>query len=226
MTNADSGAAQPALDTRRHFHEIASEFDDLYESESRTSLRRWSDSMLRASVYRRFELVFEQLGDLDGKSILDMGCGGGRYAVTMGKLGARRVVGVDFARNMIELAVALRSKEGIGEDRVSFVCGDAAETDFDEPFDYGIAMGVLDYVEDAEGFLRVVLPKITTRMVASFPVKWSIWTPQRKIRYRLFKNCPLYFYSRARLESLLGGLDLRSWKIHPAHRDFVVVMEP
>ena len=59
MTNADSGAAQPALDTRRHFHEIASEFDDLYESESRTSLRRWSDSMLRASVYRRFgEYIF------------------------------------------------------------------------------------------------------------------------------------------------------------------------
>ncbi len=227
MASADPiKGARSAADTASHFHRIASEFDDLYEVERRSALRRWLDSKLRASIYRRFELCFEKLGNLDGRSLLDVGCGGGRYSVMAAQLGARRVVGVDFAPNMIQLAEALARREGIPAQRLSFVCGDAVVTAFpEEPFDFAIAMGVFDYVEDPADFLRKLLPKVRTRIVASFPVKWNPWTPQRLVRYRLFKRCPLYFYSRAKVRKVLAAAGVRRHEILSAHRDYVVVME-
>jgi 2-polyprenyl-3-methyl-5-hydroxy-6-metoxy-1,4-benzoquinol methylase len=221
--------SRAAQDAQAHFHKIARDFDDLYEVERRSGLRRWLDSKLRASIYRRFELTFECLGDLRGKTVLDVGCGGGRYAVMMAKLGAERVVGADFAPAMIDLAEKLANDEGVDRERISFVCGDVTELSFDEPFDYAFAMGVFDYVEHPVGFLRNVLGKIRTRFVASFPRKWHIWTPQRLIRYRLFKRCPLYFYSRARIESIMRELGpeagVADYRILPAYRDYVLVID-
>jgi 2-polyprenyl-3-methyl-5-hydroxy-6-metoxy-1,4-benzoquinol methylase len=227
MASADPiKGTRSAVDTASHFHRIAGEFDDLYESERRSALRRWLDSKLRASIYRRFELCFEELGELQGKSLLDVGCGGGRYSVMAAQLGAGRVVGADFAPNMIRLAEALARKEEIPPKRLAFVCGDAVETSFpEEPFDFAIAMGVFDYVEEPAAFLRKLLPKVRTRVVASFPVKWSPWTPQRLIRYRLFKRCPLYFYSRAKIRRVLRDAGVERYRILNAHRDYVVVME-
>jgi len=213
-------------DAQTHFHRIAREFDDLYEAERRGPLRRWLDDRLRASVYRRFELTFETLGDLSGRSVLDVGCGGGRYSVTAFELGAERVVGVDFAPSMIELARRLAVQKGAPQERVRFVCGDFTELALEEPFDYGIAMGVFDYVEDAAGFLRRLRRVVSRRIVASFPVRWNPWTPQRKLRYRLFRKCPLHFYSRGELESLLGEVGFRSHRIVRAQRDYFVVMDP
>jgi 2-polyprenyl-3-methyl-5-hydroxy-6-metoxy-1,4-benzoquinol methylase len=216
---------QPAKITQDHFHKIATQFDDLYEAENRGALRRRLDGWLRASIYRRFELTFEQLGDLGGKRILDVGCGGGRYSIMAAQLGAAHVTAVDFAPKMIELGLTLARKQGIDESKIRFVCGDAAEVELESPVNAAIVMGVFDYVEDPETFLRAILDKVSERIVASFPVKWSVWTPQRLIRYRLFKNCPLYFYSKARIEGLLATIGVGSFKIMDAHRDYVVVID-
>ena len=222
-------SSRAAQDAQAHFHEIAREFDDLYEAERRNPLQRWLDSKLRASIYRRYELTFECLGDLHGKTVLDVGCGGGRYSVTMAKLGVEKVVGVDFAPGMIKLAEQLAADENVDQTRVEFVCGDATSVDFEKPFDHAIAMGVFDYVEHPVPFLRTLLGKIEHRFVASFPVKWHMWTPQRLIRYRLFKKCPLYFYSRARLESIMSELGpeagVADYRIVPANRDYVLVID-
>jgi 2-polyprenyl-3-methyl-5-hydroxy-6-metoxy-1,4-benzoquinol methylase len=212
-------------DARTHFHRIAQQFDDLYEAENRGPARRWLDARLRASVYRRFELTFERLGDLQGRSVLDVGCGGGRYSVTAWQLGAERVVGVDFAGNMIELARTLARESGAPPERVQFECGDFTELSFEKPFDCAIVMGVFDYVADPAAFLRRLGSVVSGRIVASFPVRWSVWTPQRKLRYRLFRKCPLYFYSRGQLESLLAEVGFRSSRIEGAHRDYVVVID-
>jgi hypothetical protein len=86
-------------------------------------------------------------------------------------------------------------------------------------------MGVLDYVREPEPFLRQILERVTGRVVASFPVKYSVWTPQRLLRYRLIKKCPLYFYSRARIAGILESLGASSFEIVPAHRDYVAIID-
>jgi ubiquinone/menaquinone biosynthesis C-methylase UbiE len=165
------------------------------------------------------------LGELAGKRILDVGCGGGRYSVVVAQLGAEHVTGVDFAPNMIELARGLAEKQDLQESQIDFVCGDETEVALEKPANAAIVMGVFDYVEDPAAFLTRMLDKLTDRVVASFPVKWNVWTPQRLIRYRLFKNCPLYFYSRSRVENLMKCCNVGSFEILDAQRDYVVVMK-
>ncbi len=98
-------------------------------------------------------------------------------------------------------------------------------TEFDAPFDCGIVMGVFDYVADPVAFLRRLIEVVPGRIVASFPVKYDLWAPQRKLRYRLFKNCPLYLYSRSRIESILAEVGVRSSRIERAHRDYFAVID-
>ena len=212
-------------DAAVHFHKIASRFDSLYEEEKRGPLRRWLDAKLRASIYRRFELTFTQLGDLSGKRVLDVGCGGGRYCVVAEQMGAREVVGIDFAPNMIELAQELAAKSDADSSKIAFQVTDFMEADFKEPFDAAIVMGVFDYIESPAAFLARLKQTVRGRTVASFPVKFNFWTFQRKLRYCLFKNCPLYFYSRAQLTALLGELAPKDYQIEQINRDYFVTID-
>lgn len=54
-------------------------------------------------------IVFEFLGDLSGKLVLDAGCGNGYLSRKMAKT-ARKVIGVDFTEGLIDRAIQ-RSKE-------------------------------------------------------------------------------------------------------------------
>ena len=53
-----------------------------------------------------FEAVAELLGDISGKIFLDFGCGAGRSARFLKRLGARQVYAVDHDQNMIDQSLA------------------------------------------------------------------------------------------------------------------------
>ena len=48
--------------------------------------------------------LFELLGDLNSKSMLDLACGEGIYARQFKRAGASKVLGVDLSAEMIRLA--------------------------------------------------------------------------------------------------------------------------
>ena len=52
-------------------------------------------------------------GDLEGKSVLDVGCNAGFYSIEMKRRGAARVLGVDSQRNLIRQAEFVRSVLGL-----------------------------------------------------------------------------------------------------------------
>lgn len=60
-------------------------------------------------------------GDIDGKDVIDLGCGNGIFAIGAGLLEARRVTAVDKDRKAIELARA--NAETVGCD-IEFICED------------------------------------------------------------------------------------------------------
>ena len=66
------------------------------------------------------EYRFRVLGALEGKSVLDVGCGDGTNAVTFAKLGAS-VTGIDISPKSIELAKKRMAINGVDE-RVRFEC--------------------------------------------------------------------------------------------------------
>src|SRR4051812_47359938 len=59
-------------------------------------------------------LLFELIGDLAGKSVLDLGCGEGIYARKMRGQGAASVVGVDLSGEMVALARAAERERPLG----------------------------------------------------------------------------------------------------------------
>jgi len=96
--------------------------------------------------------------DLQGKRILDMGCGLGGASVTMARdLGATDVVGYDIDDEVLRRAKMLIDDKRVGE-RVSLVRGDPGPLTFDDDdFDLVYIAAVSCHMEDLAGFLSEVV---------------------------------------------------------------------
>jgi 2-polyprenyl-3-methyl-5-hydroxy-6-metoxy-1,4-benzoquinol methylase len=57
---------------------------------------------------------FNLLGDLAGKSILDLGCGEGFYTRKFRQKGAIWVVGIDISKKLIEMARQEEARQSLG----------------------------------------------------------------------------------------------------------------
>jgi SAM-dependent methyltransferase len=83
-----------------------------------------------------FDAVAELLGDIRAKTFLDFGCGTGRSARFLRRLGARHVYAVDRDQSMIGQALSL------GLDSVTFLRIDSAIPLPDTSVDGAISMNV------------------------------------------------------------------------------------
>lgn len=207
---------------KEHFHEKADEFDAIYDVE-RDSLSRMLDRVFRRSVYARFELTLQECGVLSGKSVIDVGCGPGRYSVELARRGAK-VKGIDFAERMIEKAKGLAESVGVGQNCRFEVC-DFQDVPSEESYDICIAMGLFDYLSNPSQTLKKMREVTKKKIIASFPVRFSLLTPFRKLRLAL-KKCPVFFYERADIEKLLVDAGFRSYSIRKVYRDYFVVAHP
>jgi len=86
--------------------------------------KRWEKADVEALGVKR---ILESLGLGEGSLILDLGCGNGRMAVNLAKLGYR-VVGVDVSPVFIRDAFEKAKMHGV-EDKVNFRTGDARRID-------------------------------------------------------------------------------------------------
>ena len=92
------------------------------------------------------EFIFKSLGNLQGKTVLDFGCGEGQLGVQMALLGAR-VVGIDISPDLIEVACQRAQLDGISH-RVDFRASDILESAPPEGgFDFVVCTDSLHHVE-------------------------------------------------------------------------------
>ncbi len=206
----------------KYFHRAAADFDALYEGKG--AFGRWLDRRFRRDIYDRFRLTFDACGNVAGKTVLDIGCGTGRYSVEFARRGAARVVGLDLAPNMVSMAGQLAAHRGVKE-RCDFIAGDFLKKGFPGTFDICVAIGTLDYVSRPCLFLEKMRSLARDCLIVSFPSRSPIRTPVRKARYWL-KRCPVYFYDPARIEALIAGLgDSRVVKIPGQGMDYFVSIQ-
>jgi len=123
------------------FNNFAEKFDTFYEDQ-RGWFMRWVDKTFRYDMYVRFQMTFDKFGDLNGKRVLDVGCGSGIYALECCQRGALSVTGVDPAPNMIRLAKT-RLKDRNHEDQCHWINGAFPDVQL-EPHEHVIVMGVMD----------------------------------------------------------------------------------
>jgi len=98
---------------------------------------------------------------LEGKDVLDAGCGAGRLAFVFKELGAQCVVGIDISESALDLA--RRRQKEIGVTGLEFQQGSVLQLPFaDNSFDIVFSSGVYHHTTDWRGgvkeFIRVLKP--------------------------------------------------------------------
>ena len=92
--------------------------------------------------------VFFYLGDLKEKSILDLACGEGHYTRKFAEQGAKRVVGVDLSKKMVELA---KKEEEVNKQKIEYFINDASKPmEHLGQFDLVTGIFLLHYSSSAE----------------------------------------------------------------------------
>ncbi|MDJ0690633.1 MAG: class I SAM-dependent methyltransferase [Xenococcaceae cyanobacterium MO_188.B32] len=92
------------------------------------------------------------LGELAGKSILDLGCGEGFYTRQFSHLGATRIVGVELSPKMIELAKQEEAREPLG---IEYIVADVCELGQIGSFELVVASYLLNHAQTKAQLLKM-----------------------------------------------------------------------
>ena len=209
---------------RDHFHDDAERFDAIY-GEKKGPFQAFIDNYWRGVVQKRLEINVEKLQPLAGKKILDVGCGSGRFCIAFAQGGAAKVIGIDFAPAMIEIADKIATEAGVG-DKCEFVIGGFPE-DIDEsegPFDACTGNGFFDYVEHPVPIITRMRELTRGKLILSFPkaVEWRV--PVRRVRFWL-KGTPLFLYREAQVRDILTKSGVTNYEFIHLDRDYLVVAD-
>lgn len=127
------------------------------------------------------DLVLALAGPLDGRDLLDVGCGDGAFALAAARAGAR-VAGIDASAPALDTARARATEAGLSLD---LRCADACRLPFpDGRFDVVLAVTVLCFLPDAgtavAEMARVLRPGGI--LVLGELGRWSGWAAWRRLR--------------------------------------------
>jgi len=182
-----------------YFHRSAEKFDRLYHQTGFFSY--CLNRLFRKALYQRAESALLEILQCGAKSVLDVGSGSGVNAVLFAQNGVQNVLGVDNAQGMVDLAKRKCPPELASH--VSYVQADFLTWEPPEAkFDCVVALGVFDYLDLPDIFLKKMVSCAQQKVLFSVPGKGGFRAFQRSLRYR-YKNCPLFFYSRSQLEGLM-----------------------
>jgi 2-polyprenyl-3-methyl-5-hydroxy-6-metoxy-1,4-benzoquinol methylase len=205
------------------FSGYAGKWDSLYgKNNKKDPISRFTDNVLRRVIKVRFVKTLEIVKSHGCKSVLDVGCGSGRYVLEFAREGLQ-VHGIDFANEMLEIANESLKREAL-ENRASLNQISWQEFEVKQKFDAIVAIGFFDYQEDPASALLKMVQASNKLVIASFPKSSGFLAFQRRIRYQL-RKCPLWMYSKRDIEKLILKLDnQKSASILNLGRDYLLVV--
>lgn len=196
---------------KSYFEDIAQEFDNIYDNEG-TAITKITNKLFRKSLYERMPIALEECGDIENKTIIDIGCGSGRLCYILAKENAFKVTGVDYSQQMIDIAKDFVSKKGFQE-KIDLQCIDFfTKFETDNQFDISIALGVFDYLQNPKKFLLKMKSVTKEKIIASYPAKYAFQAPIRRV-WLYSRKCPVFFYTESQLKNLYEGIGLKEIKI-------------
>ena len=126
---------------------------------------RYAEGMARMALYHRHcqdPVIFRALGDIRGRSLLDLACGDGFYTRRFrSECGADPVLGIDLSPRQIERARAIEQREPLG---IEYRVGDVTELEVGGRADVATAIHLLHYLE-GESEIASVLRRVWAVLV-------------------------------------------------------------
>lgn len=197
-------------DVQTYFERASQLFNSIYTGE-KSGFGRWLDKVLRPDLRERFVLTMKAVQDTQPGTLLDVGVGPGQYLKAYVELSVPQITVLDFSQPMLDLAEKLVGQIPAGQ-TVNYILSDFMKADLTQKYDMSVAMGVFDYIPEADKFLLKMKEHSNHSVLASFP-SISLWrTPIRKVRYK-YKRCPVYFYRRSGIEKLARDCNFKKWEI-------------
>lgn len=153
---------------------------------------KWDDLWRRRNrlyVYRNVVMAAESfLGGLEGKSVLEVGCGRGATLLELAKRGGH-VTGLDYSEEALAVCRRLEGRNG-STGRAIFVNGDARELPFPgASFDFVFSVGLIEHFQDPLPLLteqcRVL--RSSGYLLVQVPQKYSLYTVVKRIAIALGK---------------------------------------
>lgn len=182
------------------FDSIASVYDDWYK----TPLGRFADIV-------ESNLIFKHLPSLQGKNLLDLGCGTGLYSIRALEKGAI-VTGIDISEKMLSLA---QEKVKTLSLQINFVLGDMEHLPFNnDSFDVVLSVTSLEFSKNPEMVLREILRVLKKggKTVIGVLSASSLWAKKRKEKAKTTDSVYLYahFFKPEELKTLLTKAGFKS----------------
>ena len=143
----------------------------------------------------------KQSQPVTGKSVLDIGCGTGKFALEYGRQKAKEVVGIDISVNMIKLCQQRANNENLNE-ICTFLNSDPFEYRTNKIFNISIGMGLFDYIIEPLPVIERMKNLTSDRIIISFPKKGSLRAFLRKIRLGL-RGCDVHFFYKKDIMELI-----------------------
>ncbi len=169
-----------------------------YDAWYSTPFGRYADKLEK-------ELIFEFLGKVGGKRVLDAGCGTGNYTVELAKRKAV-VVGLDSSVEMLKFAK--EKAKGI-----QFVLGSMLCLPFkDKSFDALVSVTALEFCLQNPGRAVQEMRRVGSRAVVGVLNKWSLYCAEKKLESKFKESVysKARFYSIIELKRLFGGVEWSS----------------
>jgi 2-polyprenyl-3-methyl-5-hydroxy-6-metoxy-1,4-benzoquinol methylase len=204
---------------KNFFSGYAEDFDSIYgDGKPRNFFNRIMDKMFRQAMYERYKRTISYLSTSDVKTVLDVGCGSGRYAIDLSKQGMK-ITGVDLAQEMLDIA---ESNSGKLEFDNEFILGSYLDVTIDTKKDAAILMGFFDYISNPLDIFIKLKEDTNKFILASFPKSGGILAFQRKIRYNM-RNCQLFYYSENLINTIMSDAGITDYEIQDNDREFFLI---
>jgi ubiquinone/menaquinone biosynthesis C-methylase UbiE len=218
QTNKIETGKGTAEQVKHHFDRQYLQFDSFYE-EKKGIFSKIIDRLFRRSMQLRFEKVIKEIAPYKNQSVLDVGCGTGRYSMALALKGIKKVLGIDFAQNMIDAANHLARQLKV-DHICHFMKADFTQMNMDEAFDHVFAMGVFDYIADPVPFVKKMLKCAKRKVMISFPLSGGIIQWLRKFKFKKIKKCPIFFYSDEEVKQIAKQAGAKQFTIEKMAKDY------
>ena len=169
-----------------------------------SKMYRSQKGLMGAGEWHQLQPLFP---DLEGKQVLDLGCGYGWHCKYAVECGAGSVLGIDLSEKMIQAA-----KEKNSDNKIGYrVCGLEEYTYPENSYDCVISNLVLHYIDDLDAIYRNIYKTLKKNGVFLFNIEHPLFTGgvnqdwiYDNMKKPLYWPVDQYFYSGVRKTHFLG----------------------
>lgn len=205
---------------REYWNKESGNFAAIY-TRRKSRFSAFLDRIFRRDMFERFVYTMEACKPAEGKTFLDVGCGTGLYTVELARMGAEKVLGIDISQEMVKLAEAEARLRDVGK-QCEFHVTDLLPFSPAGEIHTSIGIGLFDYIREPLPVIKKMRDLSREKVIASFPRAGTWRMPVRKLRLAL-RGCPVYFYSRRKVEILMEAAGFRRYRLDKIGKLYCIV---